>query len=98
MQALTGILAAKYERGITLNGIELQREESRRLELQADCFGGAYLGADQESFPVDGEWLELLGRGRREHGLDPEARPRRRRRITRSGALQRLRRGRTRRL
>jgi predicted metalloprotease len=66
VQALTGILAAKYERGLTLNGIELHQEESRRLELQASCFGGAYLGADRTSFPLeDGRldlWREVVAR------------------------------------
>ncbi|MEU4291023.1 neutral zinc metallopeptidase [Kribbella sp. NPDC026596] len=59
VQALTGILAATYKRGITLNGIELHQEESRRVELQADCFGGAYLGADAVSFPADDDWREI---------------------------------------
>jgi predicted metalloprotease len=59
VQALTGILKAKYQRDITLNGIDLQLEESRRVELQADCLGGAYLGADQASFPIGDDWLEL---------------------------------------
>jgi predicted metalloprotease len=59
VQALTGILKAKYKRGITLNGIDLQQEESRRLELQASCFGAAYLGADRAAFPIDGEWFDV---------------------------------------
>jgi predicted metalloprotease len=59
VQALTGMRLAEYEWGITANGADAQREESRRVELQATCFGGAYFGADQVSFPVDSEWLEL---------------------------------------
>lgn len=78
VQALTGILAAKHERGLTLNGIELHQEESRRLELQASCFGGAYLGADRTSFPARGRKNRPVARGRRAHGR-PEARPRQRR-------------------
>jgi predicted metalloprotease len=71
VQALTGISLAEYEWGTTANGVDAQREESRRVELQAHCFGGAYFGADQESFPVDGEWLDLRNKAIR-NSLDPD--------------------------
>ena len=58
VQALAGMRLPEYEWGIAAKRADAQREESRRVELQADCFGGAYFGADQVSFPVDGEWLE----------------------------------------
>jgi uncharacterized protein len=57
VQALTGIISAKYRRGLSLNGVELHLEDSRRLELQASCFSGAYLGADRDFFPADREWI-----------------------------------------
>jgi uncharacterized protein len=59
IQALTGILDAQYQRGLQLNGVDLQLEESRRLELQASCFSAAYIGANQEYFPADEDWLEV---------------------------------------
>ncbi|TCO35564.1 hypothetical protein EV652_101446 [Kribbella steppae] len=59
VQALTGILEAKYQRGLHLNGVDLQLEENRRLELQASCFSAVYLGADREYFPADDEWLDV---------------------------------------
>ncbi len=58
-QALTGILEAKYQRSLQLNGVDLQLEESRRLELQASCFSAAYIGADREYFPADDDWLTV---------------------------------------
>ncbi|MEJ1110923.1 MULTISPECIES: neutral zinc metallopeptidase [unclassified Kribbella] len=59
VQALTGILEAKYKRGLQLNGVDLQLEENRRLELQASCFSAAYLGADRDYFPADDGWREV---------------------------------------
>ena len=58
VQALTGILIANYRRGQTLNGVDVQLQEDRRVELQADCFSGAYLGADRATIPIDDQWLE----------------------------------------
>jgi predicted metalloprotease len=57
VQALTGILEAEYQRGLTLNGVDAHLEDDRRVELQASCFSGVYVGADRESFPVTPEWL-----------------------------------------
>jgi predicted metalloprotease len=56
VQALTGILQAKYQRGLTLNGVDLALEESRRLELQASCLSGVYFGADRATLPVTAGW------------------------------------------
>jgi hypothetical protein len=56
LQALTGILAAKYQRGPTLNGVDAALEESRRLELQATCLSGVYFGAERTSIPVTAGW------------------------------------------
>jgi predicted metalloprotease len=58
VQALTGMLAALYKRDITLNGIDAHLEDSRRLELQASCFSGVYIGSDRAYFPVTPEWLD----------------------------------------
>jgi predicted metalloprotease len=56
VQALTGILQAKYQRALTLNGVEAALEESRRIELQASCLSGVYLGADSAALPVTTGW------------------------------------------
>ena len=58
VQALAGILEAKYQRGISLNGVEAALEESRRVELQASCLGAVYLGADRAAIPVTEDWLD----------------------------------------
>ncbi|HEY0472729.1 MAG TPA: neutral zinc metallopeptidase [Kribbella sp.] len=57
VQALTGILAVRYQRRATINGLEATLEESRRLELQASCLGAVYFGADKDWFPVDDLWI-----------------------------------------
>jgi predicted metalloprotease len=58
VQALAGILQAKYQRGLTLNGVDAALEESRRVELQASCLAGVYLGADRAWFPITSDWLD----------------------------------------
>lgn len=57
VQMLTGILKGVAQWDLHLNGVDLALQESRRLELQADCFSGVYLGADQDWFPVSGDYL-----------------------------------------
>ena len=56
VQVLTGILNARYQRDKTLNGVDIQLEDSRRTELQASCLSAVYLGADRKDFPVTPEW------------------------------------------
>ncbi|MGW7679863.1 neutral zinc metallopeptidase [Kribbella sp. NPDC054772] len=58
IQALTGISAAAAERATYLNGVEANLQDRRRLELQASCLSGVYLGADRRYFPVSGSWKE----------------------------------------
>ncbi|MBB5978924.1 neutral zinc metallopeptidase [Kribbella solani] len=58
IQRLTGISAASSIRTNYLNGVDAPLQESRRLELQASCLSGAYLGADRSYFPVSGAWRE----------------------------------------
>lgn len=57
VQALTGMLNALDKRELTLNGVDAHLEDSRRVELQASCFSGVYIGADRYDFPVMPEWL-----------------------------------------
>ncbi|MEV5964237.1 neutral zinc metallopeptidase [Kribbella sp. NPDC051952] len=56
IQRLVGISAASAARSATLTG-DAALAESRRIELQASCFSGAYLGADRSYFPVSGSWM-----------------------------------------
>jgi predicted metalloprotease len=46
---------------------------SRRVELQASCMGGLFLGAVAESFPVDEERFAQLDRVAGSFGDDPQA-------------------------
>jgi predicted metalloprotease len=57
VQRLTGMLNAVSQWDLHLNGVDLALQESRRLELQANCFSGLYLGADQDWFPVTEDYL-----------------------------------------
>lgn len=59
VQALTGISKAAYERGLKLNGVDLALEETRRFELQASCFAGAYFGANSD-FRDNASWRTLF--------------------------------------
>jgi hypothetical protein len=61
VQALTQVFSALYGREVTMNGVDAHLEDSRRLELQASCFSGVYIGADREAFPVTSEWLDVWG-------------------------------------
>ncbi|MEU8226768.1 neutral zinc metallopeptidase [Kribbella sp. NPDC048915] len=56
IQRLVGISAASWTRTTYLNGVDATLQESRRVELQASCLSGAYLGADRSYFPVSGAW------------------------------------------
>ncbi|TDD60301.1 hypothetical protein E1263_11830 [Kribbella antibiotica] len=58
IQRLTGIMDASQTRTNHTNGTDAQLLESRRIELQASCFSGVYLGADRKYFPATGAWLK----------------------------------------
>lgn len=57
IQKLTGITAASDIRDDYLNGVDAPLTESRRIELQASCLSGVYLGANRRYFPATGAWL-----------------------------------------
>ena len=57
IQRLTGISAASDAREQYMSG-DAALAESRRLELQASCLSGVYLGADRRYFPATGAWLQ----------------------------------------
>jgi predicted metalloprotease len=58
IQRLTGILDGSETRRNYANGLDAELTENRRLELQASCFSGVYLGADRQYFPARGAWLK----------------------------------------
>ncbi|WP_350276915.1 neutral zinc metallopeptidase [Kribbella sp. HUAS MG21] len=58
IQRLTGISDASATRTSYLNGVDAPLQESRRIELQASCLSGVYLGADRSYFPVSGSWRQ----------------------------------------
>jgi predicted metalloprotease len=60
VQTLVGIMATRYERSLTLNGVDAALEESRRFELQASCLAAVYLGADRSSFPITDAWRDAF--------------------------------------
>ena len=75
VQDLTGIVAARFQRRSTINGVEATLEESRRLELQASCLSGVYFGADRDWLPSGADWIDnfeyVLGNSEdreRDHG------------------------------
>ncbi len=62
IQSLTGILEASYNRryeASTSAGVLL---ETRRMELQANCFAGVFLAANKRSYPVNGNLLTAWNR------------------------------------
>jgi uncharacterized protein len=58
IQSLIGISNASATRTTYLNGADATLLESRRIELQASCLSGVYLGADRSYFPVAGSWRQ----------------------------------------
>lgn len=58
IQRLTGISDASATRSSYLNGVDAPLQESRRIELQASCLSGVYLGSDRSYFPVSGSWRQ----------------------------------------
>jgi hypothetical protein len=57
VQNMTGILSASSQRRAAFSTQAAKLEESRRLELQASCFGAAYIGANKRYYPMSGGLL-----------------------------------------
>lgn len=57
IQHLTGILQANHVLRYEADTQALELEGSRRLELQASCFGDVFIGANKRSYPITGEAL-----------------------------------------
>jgi predicted metalloprotease len=64
VQRQTGILDASWWRQQHMTTSAAQLAESRRRELQAQCLGGVYLGADRAYYPMTGailtQWKYLV--------------------------------------
>ncbi len=57
VQHLTGILAANHRIRYEAPSQALELEGSRRLELQASCFGDIFIGSNKRSYPITGQAL-----------------------------------------
>jgi len=57
VQNMTGILAANHRIRYEAPTQAAELEGSRRLELQASCFGDMFIGSNKGSYPVTGESL-----------------------------------------
>ncbi|MFG1814375.1 neutral zinc metallopeptidase [Kribbella sp. NPDC049174] len=57
VQNLTGILAANHRIRYQAPTQALELEGSRRLELQASCFGDIFIGSNKRSYPITGQSL-----------------------------------------
>jgi predicted metalloprotease len=57
VQNLTGILAANHRIRYEAPTQAAELEGSRRLELQASCFGDIFIGSNKRTYPVTGEAL-----------------------------------------
>jgi hypothetical protein len=57
VQRQTGILDASWWRQLHMTTSSAQLAESRRRELQAQCLGGVYIGADKAYYPMTGSIL-----------------------------------------
>jgi uncharacterized protein len=57
VQNLTGILAANHRLRYEAPTQAAELEGSRRLELQASCFGDIFIGSNKRTYPVTGEAL-----------------------------------------
>ena len=57
VQNLTGLLAANHRIRYDAPPRVLELEGSRRLELQASCFGDVFIGSSKRSYPITGQSL-----------------------------------------
>ncbi len=57
VQNLTGILAANHRIRYEAPTQAAELEGSRRLELQASCFGDIFIGSNKRTYPVTGQAL-----------------------------------------
>jgi predicted metalloprotease len=73
MQSVTGILEASYEIQYNLTNYEDRMRQTRRMELQANCFAGVFLAANKRSYPVSGLMLQVWNKWVVTSGDKPES-------------------------
>lgn len=59
MQSVTGILQASAEIRYEMDDSDDRRRQTRRMELQANCFAGVFLAANKRSYPINGTMLQV---------------------------------------
>ncbi|WP_433165934.1 neutral zinc metallopeptidase [Kribbella sp. CA-247076] len=69
LQSMIGILAA-YDANHESASAAVKLEDERRLELQADCLGAAFLGANHRALQLTDEWREIFEYQVRDTGDD----------------------------
>jgi predicted metalloprotease len=57
VQNMTGILQASDNIRYELTSYEDRTRQTRRMELQANCFAGVFLAVNKRSYPISGEML-----------------------------------------
>ena len=72
MQSVTGILEASYRVKYDLPDSESRLRQTRRMELQANCLAGVFLGANKRSYPVSGLMLQVWNKWVVTSGDKPE--------------------------
>jgi predicted metalloprotease len=72
MQSLTGILEASYDLEYEMTSSDDRRRQTRRMELQANCFAGVFLAANKRSYPINGMMLHVWNKWVVTSGDKPE--------------------------
>ncbi|GAA0962282.1 hypothetical protein GCM10009554_79820 [Kribbella koreensis] len=72
MQSLTGILEASYDIQYQLTNYDDRMRQTRRMELQANCFAGVFLAANKRSYPINGLMLQVWNKWVVTSGDKPE--------------------------
>ncbi|MDX6261353.1 MAG: uncharacterized protein QOH84_3041 [Kribbellaceae bacterium] len=72
MQSVTGILEASYEIQYDMTNYADRQRQTRRMELQANCFAGVFLAANKRSYPVNGLMLKVWNKWVVTSGDKPE--------------------------
>lgn len=72
MQSVTGILKASYNLKYEMSDSADRMRQTRRMELQANCFAGVFLAANKRSYPVTGLMLQVWNKWVVTSGDKPE--------------------------
>lgn len=72
MQSVTGILEASYDIQYEMTNYQDRMRQTRRMELQANCFAGVFLAANKRSYPINGLMLQVWNKWVVTSGDKPE--------------------------